>query len=177
MEPKTAKDIGQQLAVKSALKGLFIAYVLFAWITYSWDKNLMKCICWIFYVEFWYHLLIGAFGLIAMAYFFGRLAGIEILIKGRNEFITGIKHGFIILLTGTIMGSSVGFFQEGIDDIGGFGNPFFDYYFKPLYWVFIFGLIPVILLGAWFGGNIKKHGQNIGYQNKPQQQPEKNADD
>lgn len=104
METRTAKKIGQLLAAKSVIIGLVIAYIIF-----GWDKNLIKSVCWIFYVEFWYHLLIGAFGLIAMAYFFGRLAGTEILIKGRNAIISGIKYGFIILITGTLIGTSVGF--------------------------------------------------------------------
>lgn len=158
MENRNAKKIGQLLAVKSAITGLVIAYVIFGWITFGWDKNLIKAVCWIFYVKFWYHLLVGAFGLISMAYFFGRFAGTDILIKGRNAIITGIKYGFIILITGTIIGSSVGFIQEGVDDIGGFSNPFFDYYCKPLYWVMWFGFIPVIAVGAWFGKAIKKRG-------------------
>lgn len=161
MDIKTAKQIGQRLALKSALIGLLIAYILFAWVTYSWDEKLLKAVFWIFDVEFWYHLLIGAIGLLAMAYFFGQLAVVEILVKRKNEIWTGIKYGLITLLTGTLIGSSVGFFQEGIDNIGGFSNPFYDYYFKPMYWVTIFGIVPVIIVGLWFGRQIKRQGLNV----------------
>ena len=71
------------------------------------------------------------------------------------------KYGLITLVTGTLIGSSVGFIQEGIDNIGGFSNPFYDYYFKPLYWVTMFGLIPVVIVGLWFGRQIKKQGLKI----------------
>ncbi len=147
MDIKTAKYIGQRLAITPGLIGLLIAYLLFAWVTYSWDRELSKAIFWIFDVEFWYHLLIGALGLLVMAYFFGQLTGVEILVNKKNELWTGVKYGLIILLTGTLIGSSVGFIQEGIDEIGGTSTPVYDYYFKPLFWVTLFGILPVIIVG------------------------------
>lgn len=161
VDKKTAKQIGQRIAVRSGLIGIVIAYLIFGWLTYSWDQKLLKAMFWIFDVEFWYHLLIGAVGLLTMAYFFGRLAGVEILIKKKNELLTGIKYGLFTLITGTLIGSSVGFIQEGIDDIGGFSNPFYDYYFKPMYWVTMFGIIPVVIVGLWFGRQIKKQGLKV----------------
>ena len=161
MDKGQAKLIGQRLAIKSALIGLTIAYIIFGGLIYSWDEKLLKSAFWIFDVDFWYHLIIGAIGLLTMAYFFGQLAGVEILIKRRNEFLTGIKYGLITLLTGTLIGSSVGFIQEGLNNIGEFSNPFYDYYFKPLYWVTMFGIIPVVIVGLWFGRQIKKQGLKI----------------
>ena len=157
---KIAKQIGQRLAIKSGLIGLLLAYLIFGGLLYSWDMELLKALFWIFDVEFWYHLLIGAIGLLIMAYFFGQLAGVEILIKRRNEKLTGIKYGLLTMITGTLVGSSVGFIQEGIDNIG-FSNPIFDYYFKPMYWVTIFGIIPATIVGQWFGRKIKRREQNI----------------
>jgi hypothetical protein len=161
MEINTAKVIGQRLAVKSGLIGLLIAYLIFVWISYSLGEKLIEAIFWIFDVEFWYHLVIGAIGLLTMSYFFGQFAGVEILIKKKNEFWTGVKYGLIILFTGTLIGSSVGFFQEGIDNFDGFSNPIIDYYFKPLFWVSMFGISPVIIVGIWFGRQIKIQGQKI----------------
>jgi hypothetical protein len=158
---KTAKQIGQRLAIKSGLIGLLIAYIIFGGLLYSWDMKLFKAVFWIFDVEFWYHLIIGAIGLLTMTYFFGRLAGVEILIKKRNELLTGIKYGLLTLVTGTLIGSSVGFIQEGIDNIGGFGKPFYDYYFKPMYWVTIYGIVPVIIVGLWFGRQIRRQGLKV----------------
>ena len=161
VDTKIAKHIGRRLAIKSGLIGLLIAYILFGCLTFSWEQNLFKAIFWIFDIGFWYHLLIGAIGLLTMAYFFGQLAGVEILVKRKNEVWTGIKYGLITLVTGTLIGSSVGFVQEGVDNIGRFGNPFYDYYFKPLYWVIMFGIVPVIIVGFLFGRQIKKQGLEI----------------
>lgn len=158
MDRKIAKQIGQRLAIKSGLIGLIIAYIIFGGLIYSWDAKFVKSLFWITDVEFVIHLIIGAVGLLTMAYFFGQLAGIDILIKRKNELWTGIKYRLFTLFTGTLIGSSVGFVQEGIDNIGGFGNPFYDYYFKPVYWVTMFGIIPVIMVGLWFGRQIKKQG-------------------
>jgi hypothetical protein len=155
MDKKTAGQIGTRMALKSGLIGLAVGYVVFGGLIYSWDQNLVKALIWIFDVEFWYHLAIGAIGLLTMACIFGQFAGIDILQKGKNELWTGIKYGFFTLLTGTLIGSSVGFIQEGI----GKHNALYDYYFKPLYWVTMFGIVPVILVGIWFGRQIKKQGQ------------------
>lgn len=156
MDKKTAKQIGQRLAMKSGIVGLTIAYIIFGWVTYSWDSKFLNAIFWIANVEFAFHLIIGAIGLMTMAYYFGQHAGMDILIKKKNDLFTGVKYGLLTLVTGTLIGSSVGFFQEGIDNIGGFSNPFFDYYFKPMYWVTIFGILPTIIVGMWFGRQIKK---------------------
>jgi hypothetical protein len=161
VDVKTAKQIGRRMAIKSGLIGVAIAYLIFGWFNYSWDQKLLKAVFWIFDVEFWYHLVIGTIGLLIMAYFFGQLAGVDILIKRKNELWTGIKYGLLTLVTGTLIGSSVGFIQEGIDDISGFSNPFYDYYFKPMYWVIMFGIMPVIIVGLWFGRQIKRQGLKI----------------
>jgi hypothetical protein len=156
---RTARQIGQRLAIKSALIGVLIAYLIFGWLMYSWDQKLLNALLWIFKAEFWYNVVVGAIGLLTMAYFFGRLAGVEILLKGKSELWTGVKYGFLTLVTATLIGSSVGFIQEGLNNIG--GNPFYDYYFKPMYWVMIFGILPVIIVGFWFGRQIKKRGLEI----------------
>lgn len=158
VEIRTAKHIGQRLALKSVVIGLLIAYIIFSSLLINWDGGILKAIFWITDVEFAYHLIIGAIGLLAMGYLFGQRAGIDILIKGKNELWVGVIYGFITLVTGTLIGSSVGFVEEGIDNIGGFSNPFFDYYFKPMYWILMFGFIPTILVGLWFGSRIKKLG-------------------
>jgi hypothetical protein len=157
-----AKQIGQRLAVESALIGLLIAYSIVGGLLLSTSNmNFGKALFWILDVGFWYHLIIGALGLVTMAYLFGQRAGVEILVKQKNDLWTGVKYGLITLLTGTLIGSSVGFIQEGLHNIGGFSNPFYDYYFKPLYWVTVFGTIPVVIVGLRFGRQIKRRGLKI----------------
>lgn len=170
METKTAKQIGRRIAIKSGLVGLLIAYLLFALIMLSWDTNYKKALFWIVDVEFKFHLFVGAVGFLTMAYLFGQLAGVEILIKHKNYLLTGAKYGVLTLITGTLIGSSVGFFEEGIQNIGGFSNPFYDYYFKPLYWVTMFGIIPAILVGLLFGYQIRRQGRKVQNEEASSQQ-------
>lgn len=170
MDTKTAKKIGRRIAIKSGLIGLLIAYLLFALIMLSWDTNYKKALFWIVDVEFKFHLFVGAVGLLTMAYLFGQLAGVEILVKQKNYLLTGVKYGVLTLITGTLIESSVGFLEEGINDIGGFSNPFYDYYFKPLYWVTMYGIIPAIVVGLLFGIQIKRQGQKLLEKNASSQQ-------
>jgi hypothetical protein len=93
VDKKTAKRIGRRIAIKSGLTGLLIAYLLFALMMLSWDTNYIKALFWIVDVEFKFHLFVGAVGLLSMAYLFGQLAGVEILVKHRNYFLTGVKYG------------------------------------------------------------------------------------
>lgn len=161
MDIKTARQVGQRIGIKSALTGIVIAYIITTALMILFDDSIIDGLLWITRVYWWYHLVIGAIGLLTMGYLFGRLAGVEILIKKKNEYPIGAKYGLLTLWTATIIGSSVGFLQEGLDNIGTADNPFEDYYFKPFFWVTIFGIIPAILVGQWFGGQIKRQGKKI----------------
>jgi hypothetical protein len=158
VDRKTAKKIGQRLAIISGLIGLTIAYILFRWVSYRWDSNLTESIFGIAYVELRYHLMTGAIGLLTMAYFCGQLAGVDILIKHKNDLLTGIKYGLLTLVTGTLIGSSVGFIKEGINNFDDLTGLFYVYYLTPLYWMTFFGIVPAIIVGLWFGRQTKRQG-------------------
>lgn len=153
----TAQQLGSRIAVKSALIGIVIAYLIMSTLI-GLDEGI-TAIFWLVDVDYWPNLLFGAFALTLMGFIFGRLAGTEIIERKKDHSWVGIKYGFLTLLTGTLIGSTMGFLQEGLDNIGTLDNPFEDYYFKPLYWVTIFGSIPVVLVGLWFGQAIKKAGK------------------
>jgi len=59
------------------------------------------------------------------------------------------------------LASWTGFFQEGLEDVGRQGSPFFDYIFTPLFSVTFFGLLPVLVVGFWFGSRIHKEGKSL----------------
>ncbi len=153
----TAQQIGSRIAVKSTLMGIGAAYLIMATLV-GLDSGI-KGVIWILEVDYWENLLLGGFGLTLMGYLFGRIAGVEIIQRKKNHKWVGIKYGYLTLLTGTIIGSTLGFIQEGLDNIGTQASPFEDYYFKPLFLVTIFGSIPVVLIGVWFGRTIKKVGK------------------
>jgi hypothetical protein len=78
--------------------------------------------------------------------------------KNWNSILIGIIGLLSILLIGIFFGSTVGFLQEGIENIGqenGLKNALIDYYIKPLFWIILFGIIPTILVGGIMGWNLK----------------------
>ena len=156
---RNVRHIGSCIAVKAALVGILIAYLMMTGLIAS-DKGLIAFL-WLFEFHYWLNLLLGASGLVLMSYLFGRQAGIEIIERKRNYSIVGIKYGYAILITGTLIGSTLGFIQEGIDNLGTKDDPIEDYYFKPLFWVIIAGSIPVNLVGLWFGRKIRKEGLKL----------------
>ena len=79
-----AKKIGSLIAVRAALVGITIAYLLIA-VLLGLDEGI-TAILWVFNFEYRPNLLLGATGLVVMAYFFGQRAGIEI-IKQKNILI------------------------------------------------------------------------------------------
>lgn len=154
MSEELAKKIGSRQALKSVFIGLFIAQFIMTWL--SSDGGWINGFLW--FVDFSYklNLIIGATAMFICGHFFGQRAGFEILIKKRDYTWVGFKYGMAILLTTVFLGSWTGFFQEGIDNIGTNDEPFNDYILKPVFWVFLFGLVPVLLVGFWFGWQIKK---------------------
>lgn len=161
MEENIARKIGGREAVKSALIGLLTAYVFFGMLIFDSEQDILKIVFWIFDTDIWYHLLIGALGIVSMSYLFGRKAGLKILVDEENNFLVGIIYGFIVLTTGTIIGCTVGFLQEVFEDYTSIGNALIDYYFKPLGLVLVFGAVPVAIVGIWFGIRIDKEGKKM----------------
>jgi len=116
---------------------------------------------WFTRINYWFNLLVGALRLVLAGYFYGRLAGINILIKKKNYEWIGIAYGLLTLWIGMLMGSTVGFLDEGLDNIGTGDNPFVDYYYKLLFWVACFDFIPEIIVVLWFGRRIKLNGKKV----------------
>jgi hypothetical protein len=157
MEKKKAQSIGSKQALLFITIGLIISNLIMAII---WSgESFFKSLFW--FTEFGANLNIvtGIVLLYGFGYFFGQKTGINILIKNRNQFLMGIKYAFLTLLLSVFLASCVGFFQEGIHHFGKNETPIVDYIVKPLYWVTLFGFIPVILTGACFGYSIKRKQQ------------------
>jgi hypothetical protein len=160
VDSSRAKLVGQKIGIKSTLVGILIAYLIMSGILMI-DSSYLDALLWFTKIEYWINLLVGAIAFILSGYFYGRLAGFLILIKKKDYELTGIIIGFLTLWTGTLLGSTIGFIQEGLDNFGTYDNPIVDYYFKPLFWITFFGFIPVIVTGLWFGKKIKKAGSTL----------------
>ena len=150
-------NVGSKYAIYSVLIGATIAYSIMTF--FSYEGNLLKALSWIKEWNYVSNLLVGLFGLLLFGYFFGRLAAKEIIEKNRDHTWVGFKYGILTLWSGTLLGSLVGFFQEGFHKIGMHDDPFVDYIYKPMFWVTFFGLFPVLFVGFWFGRQIKKHSK------------------
>jgi ribose/xylose/arabinose/galactoside ABC-type transport system permease subunit len=157
MDVIRAEKIGSRQAIKCVTVGLIIAQLIMTLLTsgdgfvngFFWllDEN-----------DFKLNILIGVICMYLCGHFYGRRAGYEIIIRKRNNFLVGFIAGLLIIVTATFLTSWVGFFQEGVDNIGSNDNPFSDYILTPVFCVTIFGLIPCLFVGLWFGYSIKKRG-------------------
>lgn len=157
MEPRIARKIGRQIALKYTLYGLLIAYFLFAYFEHSWGAQ--NALIWITQVEFTLNLMVGVAGLLLLAYGLGQRAGMAILLRRRPFGAIGVLYAFLILGGGSLIGSSVGFLQELAAAKEPFRDLVVDYYAKPLYWIFLFGALPTVLLGLLFGAEIQRVGK------------------
>jgi hypothetical protein len=152
MTKEIAEKIGIKLALKSVTIGILIAYLIPTLLVIG---DGISAVLWIFEISYWINIVIGILIFYVCGFFFGKKAGIEILIKKKDYQKVGAKYGFLTLIVTAILSSWIVFFQEGIDSIGTIDNPFEDYIFKPMFWILLFGFLPSILVGMLFGKWIK----------------------
>lgn len=153
-----AKRIGSRQGLISVGLGVLIAQLIMT-LLISTNQGFIKAFFWFIDVDYWVNILIGVIIMFVCGYFYGQLAGKLIIIKKWNSIMVGFLTGLAVILTTSFFASWTGFIQEGIANIGTHDDPFFDYIFKPMYWVTLFGLIPALLVGVWFGSRIKKKGK------------------
>jgi hypothetical protein len=150
-----AKKIGSQQGLISVGLGLLSAQLIMT-LLIAPTEGIIESFTWLTDINYLINIIIGALAMFLSGHLYGQLAGKEIIIKKRDHTWVGFKYGMLTLWTGTFVGSLIGFFDEGFYKIGMHDDPFFDYLFKPLFWVTLFGLIPVLVVGFWFGRQIKK---------------------
>ncbi|KAA9035818.1 hypothetical protein FW778_19875 [Ginsengibacter hankyongi] len=148
----TIKKIGYRQAFKAITVGLVIAYIIMA---------LMAGPFWLFQVDFAPTILFAAIIIYIAGYFFGGLTSIWISKQSRLAILFGIIGGFLIVWTATFFGSLIGFMKEGLPNNSEISEPIHDYIYKPLGLVTIFGMLPIIIVGIWFGLSIRKKVDNI----------------
>lgn len=150
-----AKKIGSRQGLIFVIVGLLIAQFIMVW--FSSDNSIIEGFFWFTTFNYNFNVIIGILIMLISGHLFGQIAGKAILIKKRNYVLMGFLCGMAILMTTAFLSSWIGFFQEGISKIGTEDNPFVDYIYKPIFWILFFGLIPVLVVGTWFGKQIKKH--------------------
>ncbi|MEN5435781.1 hypothetical protein ABE545_19250 [Sphingobacterium faecium] len=108
-----------------------------------------------FIQDFFLNFSIGIIGLYASAYG----CGLVLSKMNRIRIYHGILTSFLVLFIGTLAGSTVGFIQEGLPSTiekGPISEAIFNYYTKPLFWIFFFGFIPTLISGLIIGKLLRK---------------------
>lgn len=154
MDKKTAKIIGRKRAFESVTIGVVIFYVIGVLL---FSNEGLRSLLWLQYLDLynWIFIANWIITFYVLAIFVGNYAGKEILSRKKNHLIVGVKSGVLILCFAAVFGCLLGFITEGIENIGSGDNPFVDYFMKPIFWIVIFGLVPSILVGLFFGWRIK----------------------
>ena len=160
MTPSIARKIGSRQALVAVGIGVLIAQIIIASMI-SAGEGFIRSFFWFFDEKIWLNILSGVVIMFFCGHYYGQLAGKLILIKNWNYALIGCLTNLAILLTTAFLASWIGFFQEGIANISTDNNPFFDYIFKPVYWVMIFGSIPAMIVGIWLGKRIKTRGSRL----------------
>ncbi|RYE13140.1 MAG: hypothetical protein EOP45_21690 [Sphingobacteriaceae bacterium] len=158
-----AKRIGSKQGVVTVCIGLVIAQLIMIFL-FSPTKNFVNKFFWFADVGFKLNIFIGVFIMLVSGYFFGQMAGVQILIKRRNSVLIGLLCGLAMLLTTAFFSGWTGFFQEGLRSVGTNSSRFEDYIYKPFVWISFGGLIPSMLVGIWCGAQIKRSGQRYSIQ-------------
>jgi hypothetical protein len=155
MTQQDAKNIGSKQAIKSVLIGILIAQGFMTLL--ASEGSFLESFLWFSDFNYILNILTAVVVMFICGHFFGQKAGYQILIQKREASWTGFKFGLLILLVTSFCGSLIGFFQEGVEYIGSSNqNPFLDYIVMPMVMVLLVGIIPVTLIGIWFGKKIEK---------------------
>tara|TARA_B100000768_G_C11035018_1_gene271773 strand:- start:10 stop:471 length:462 start_codon:yes stop_codon:yes gene_type:complete len=135
------------IALQFSFTGLIIAYLIMVIISSD--------IFWISDLGYIGNIVLGAISMLLCSFFIGKLSGFLIKLKKWNFILSGVLTGFLVLWSGSFIGSLIGLFQEGLFNSYN-STPFFDYIFKPFYWITTFGFLPIVILGPLYGWRIKK---------------------
>ena len=91
-------------------------------------------------------------------HFMGRKAGVDILVRKRNWALEGLLVAGCCLILPALVGSGTALAYDylwhwkiGFSDVWTYSRDIEDYFFKPLEWLAIFGVVPAIVLGILCG--------------------------
>jgi hypothetical protein len=146
----TAKRIGYRQAFKAITIGLAVAYFIMALIGGPF---------WLFGFDYAPTLIFAAIVLYITGYLFGGIAGKLIILRKYSPVLVGLISGFLIIWSGTFVGSLVGFFNEGLPNKSSISDPFEDYILTPIVTVSVFGFVPTVIIGIWYGWSIKRRAE------------------
>ncbi|MFM2269416.1 MAG: hypothetical protein RL757_2857 [Bacteroidota bacterium] len=159
MTTAVAKKIGSKNGVICIALGIATAQMIMFFFIVNWNQDFWGSFFWFTKINYGLNLIVGILLMLLSGYFYGQMAGVAILIKNFDAIWTGLLTGLAVLFTTAFLCGFTGYFQEGLQN--NVDDPFFDYVLKPFYWISFFGLVPALVVGAWFGLRIKSHKKEI----------------
>ncbi len=108
------------------------------------------------------NLGVGIGALFVIGFFASRRMNYLINIRRRSPILVGQIGSVLILICGILLGSTIGFIEEGFSSVNEyykFSDAVCDYYYKPLYWILLFGGIPTFIVGGVLGYCIKQRSK------------------
>jgi len=133
---------------------LLIAVLIFLWLLTE-TKNPLKDLV-DFILDFPLNFGLGITALFVSSYYIGIKMQNLICEKKWNSILIGMLGLMLILILGVFGGSTVGFVEEGLMRGNNVYDAIVDYYYKPFFWILLFGFIPTLISGGILGGIIKK---------------------
>ena len=100
---------------------------------------------------------LGLTALFVASYFIGKKMDRLICRKKWNSILVGMFGLMLILAVGVFGGSTVGFVEEGLMRGNNIFDAIVDYYFKPFFWILLFGFIPTFISGGILGVKINEN--------------------
>lgn len=144
--------IGAKYTFLFACLGVIIAYLIFS--------AMAGTLLWILRISFLPSVLIGILFVMISSFHLGKLSAYLIAIKRINSILIGILTTFWVVIISTFFGSLYMFFQEGIFSNRSLWYEINSYIFNPIIAIFVFSLIPNIILGILLGVTMKKRLRN-----------------
>ncbi|HZG00847.1 MAG TPA: hypothetical protein VEY71_07585 [Chitinophagales bacterium] len=149
MKSATAKAIGSKCAIEFAVVGFIVAYLYMVLL----DGSLF----WIFYFSYALVLVFAALVILLIAHFIGKVAGDLIIVKKWNFAVVGLGTTLLTLWIGVFVASLLTYFTEGLVNRTP-SEAAYHYIYKPLLIVTVWGCIPIVVIGIFFGYRIKRSG-------------------
>ncbi len=138
-----------------------IAILIFLWLL-TGAKNPIKDLI-DFILDFPLNFALGITALFLSGYYIAIKMQNLICQRKWNSILVGMVGLMVILICGVFGGSTVGFVEEGLMNNDSVYEAVVDYYYKPFFWILLFGFIPTFIAGGLLGGQIKKTCYNKGY--------------
>jgi len=157
---KAAKRIGGKYGMISGAIGLTIAQLLFTFILTT-GGGMMNNFFWFLETGFGMNLLVGVMILFLLGNYVGQKAGKAIIVRKINAGLIGVLTGCTVLVLTVFFASWYGFFQEGIKNTGSIMDAFIAYVARPTIAIGMFGGLPAIIIGLWFGYTVKRKGERL----------------